>query len=67
MAMRSSAGQWRDPRQHARFMPTRTDSARALTLPPSSGSQPTAQRLKLLDQARAAIRLRHYSLRTEDT
>jgi integron integrase len=30
-------------------------------------SLPVAQKPKLLDQVRAAIRLRHYSLRTEDT
>lgn len=67
MELGISDGQRQTPRRHARFISTPTDSACALAPPPSSGSQPTAQRLKLLDQARAAIRLRHYSLRTEDT
>src|SRR5262245_2424579 len=67
MERSSSDRQRQDPHRQARFRPTRTDSTRALAPSPASGSQPTAQGSKLLDQARAAIRLRHYSLRTEDT
>lgn len=67
MTLQASDGQWQDPRRHARFRPTQTNPPRALAPRPSSGCPPTDQRLQLLDQARAAIRLRHYSLRTEDT
>jgi hypothetical protein len=67
MEWRSSDGQQQDSRRHARFRSTRMDSARVPALLSASDSQPTAQRSQLLEQARAAIRLRHYSLRTEDT
>jgi integron integrase len=39
----------------------------ALTPPEPSSAPPPASSFQLLDQVRAAMRLRHYSLRTEDT
>ena len=63
--------------QHVRprFVPTRSSlgnrHAPPPPYPPQRGirtvSLPVAQKPKLLEQVRAAIRLRHYSLRTEDT
>ena len=50
MELGISDGQRQTPRRHARFISTPTDSACAFAPPPSSGSQPTAQRLKLLSR-----------------
>jgi len=63
--------------QHARprFVPVRSSTGNTHAAPSPSSPQwevrtvslPVAPKLKLLDQVRAAIRLRHYSLRTEET
>jgi Phage integrase, N-terminal SAM-like domain len=60
---------------HPRFIPARPSQGPSPAAPPDSSPQkagpaaaaPAASKPKLLDQVRAAIRLRHYSLRTEDT
>ena len=54
-------------RIHARFIPMTSAHASSSSslLPPTNLS--AVRKPKLLDQVRAAIRVRHYSLRTEDT
>ena len=58
----------RDP-QRSRARSLSLSSTRPLTLPHSAASmsRSEARPPKLLDQVRAEIRVRHYSLRTEDT
>jgi Phage integrase, N-terminal SAM-like domain len=63
------------PHVRPRFVPARSSLGHTHAPPPPyspqrgarTASLPVAQKPKLLDQVRAAIRLRHYSLRTEDT
>jgi len=52
------------PRPQPRFVPVRPGLGNTCVPPPPSSSQPKP---RLLDQVRAALRLRHYSLRTEET
>jgi hypothetical protein len=61
-------------RQHLRLVPsqTRREQERFVSMlvtpkPAENGDSPTQHSSRLLDQVRAAIRFRHYSLRTEDT
>jgi hypothetical protein len=61
-------------RSHPRFLPTRTGISTRGTSASASPSQATLRGphscekrpVKLLDQVREAIRVRHYSLRTEE-
>ena len=67
MPPQRTANQWRAHRLPPRLIST---GATHTSSPPTIlHREPpvTAQRPKLLDQVREAIRMRHYSLRTEDT
>jgi hypothetical protein len=67
MNPQTTDGQWGTRRMHARFI--LPPSARVPSPPPLSppAALSAAQKPKLLDQVRHAIRFRHYSYRTEKT
>ena len=75
MVQETIAGGQEERRPHLRFVPPRagvgSGSVAPLRAPlqrsSAEGHAPVSNKPKLLDQVRAAIRLRHYSLRTEET
>ena len=75
MVQETSVGGQEERRAHLRLVPLRagggSESGAPLPAPlqrsSTEGHAPVSNKPKLLDQVRAAIRLRHYSLRTEET
>ena len=67
MTPQTTDGQGGTRRLPARFIPAPSAHASLSSPLPPRAELVVTQKLKLFDQVRVAIRLRHYSLRTEDT